>query len=262
VGGLLAAAFSALVAVPLMRLSGLTASLATVALLITMRVVNQNWETFTRGTPGLIVDAASPSKEAILLWALIMLLMTLVFRQSSLGRRLAASREDEPSAHSLGIRVWWERGVAWVLSAFVVGIGGGLFVLYFGNINPDSFYISITFTVLAMLVVGGLTSVSGAVVGVAVVTAILEVLRHVERGGAVGPWTPPSRPGMSELGLAVALVVILVLRPEGLVPKELFAWARTSAPDIAADPGAPAVDDELPDATPAVVTTPPISEDQ
>ncbi len=191
-----------------------------------------------------------------------MLLVAVVFRQSALGRRLAASREDEPSARSLGIRVWSERGVAWVLSAFVVGIGGGLFVLYFGNINPDSFYITITFTVLAMLVVGGLTSVSGAVVGVTVVTAILEVLRHLERGGSVGPWTPPSRPGMSELGLAVALVVILVLRPEGLVPNELFAWARTNAPDIAADPGPPVDADDLPNATPAVVTTPSTSEDR
>ena len=79
--------------------------------------------------------------------------------------------------------------MAWVLSAFIVGVGGGLFVLYFGNINPDSFYISITFTVLAMLVVGGLTSVSGAVVGVIVVTAVLELLRQVERGLSIGPWT-------------------------------------------------------------------------
>ena len=64
VGGLVAAIFALFVAVPLMRLSGLTASLATVALLITMRVVNQNWETFTRGTPGLIVDAPAPERAA------------------------------------------------------------------------------------------------------------------------------------------------------------------------------------------------------
>jgi branched-chain amino acid transport system permease protein len=222
-----------------MRLNGLTASLATVALLITMRVVNQNWETFTRGTKGVIVDAPEPSKEAILAWALVLLLVAVVFRRSALGRRLAASREDEPSARSLGIRVWWERGVAWVLSAFVVGVGGGLFVLYFGNINPDSFYISITFTLLAMLVVGGLTSISGAVVGVIVVTAVLELLRQVERGLSIGPWTLPTRSGMSELGLAIVLLVMLVVRPDGLVPNELFISRSRTRP---ATPPAPAPD--------------------
>jgi branched-chain amino acid transport system permease protein len=256
VGGVVAAIFALVVAVPLMRLNGLTASLATVALLITMRVVNQNWETFTRGTPGLIVDAPSPSKEAILAWTLVLLLVAIVFRRGSLGRRLAASREDEPSARSLGIRVWWERGVAWVLSAFIVGVGGGLFVLYFGNINPDSFYISITFTVLAMLVVGGLTTISGAVVGVVVVTAVLELLRQVERGLSIGPWTLPTRSGMSELGLAVVLLAMLVVRPDGLVRSELFIARvrakparRPAAVDDPppADPDVAAIDAGFPD---------------
>jgi branched-chain amino acid transport system permease protein len=243
IGALAAALFATVVAVPLMRLSGLTASLATVALLITMRVVFQNWETFTRGTRGLILDAKSPSRETVLLAALVMLAIAVAFRFSSVGRRLSASREDEPSARSLGIRVWWERGLAWVLSAFMVGIAGGLFSLYFRNISPDSFYIAITFNVLAMLVIGGLKSVSGAVIGTVVVTAALEVLRQIERGWTIAGVTIPSRLGMSELGLAVVLLVILIVRPDGLVPGEL-RWPRRrrarSAPHET--PGSPSAD--------------------
>ena len=251
VGALVAALFAAVVAVPLMRLSGLTASLATVALLITMRVVFQNWETFTRGTRGLILDSKAPSKEVVLVAALLVLGVAVAFRFSSIGRRLAASREDEPSARSLGIRVWWERGVAWVLSAFMVGVGGGLFALYFRNISPDSFYIAITFTVLAMLVIGGLKSVSGAVIGTLVVTAALELLRQVERGWTIAGVTIPSRLGMSELGLAVVLLLILIVRPDGLVPGELrWPGGRADRPSPSGPTVPPAVDVAEPIAVP------------
>jgi branched-chain amino acid transport system permease protein len=246
IGALGAALFAAVVAIPLMRLSGLTASLATVALLITMRVIFQNWETYTRGTRGLILDSKSPSREVVLVAALLLLAVAVAFRFSAVGRRLGASREDEASARSLGIRVWWERGLAWVLSAFMVGIAGGLFALYFRNISPDSFYIAITFTVLAMLVIGGLKSVSGAVIGTVVVTGVLELLRQIERGWTIAGVKLPSRLGMSELGLAVVLLVILIVRPDGLVPHEL-RWprgraSRASPPDATAPR---AVDDEL-----------------
>lgn len=249
-GGIVAAVFALVVAIPLMRLSGLTASLATVALLITVRVALQNWETFTRGTRGVIIDAPSPSREQVLAWVLVALAMTVAFRVAPVGRRLAGSREDEPAARSFGIRVWSERGVAWVLSAFVTALGGGLFALFFRNINPDTFYISLTFTVLAMLVIGGLKTVSGAVVGSIVVTAVLEVLRQIERGWTIRSWKIPSRTGMSELGLAVVLLLILILRPDGLVDRELWPRRRRTATRRAT------VDDERPAAAEVAVPIP------
>ena len=91
-GGVVAAVFAVILAIPLMRLSGLTASLATVALLITVRVVLQNWETYTRGTRGIIVDAPSPSREQVLVWVLVALALTVAFRVAPVGRRLAGSR--------------------------------------------------------------------------------------------------------------------------------------------------------------------------
>ena len=69
-----------------------------------------------------------------------------------------------------------------MLSAFVVGAAGSLFAQYFSSLNPDSFFLNLTFIAIAMLVVGGLTTVSGAVVGTLVVSVVLELLRTVERG--------------------------------------------------------------------------------
>ncbi len=214
--GLIAMLFAVVVSLPLMRLSGLTASLATVAVLIAMHGVFRNWERFTRGSAGVILDTESPSLATLVAWSCAAVVAGVLFRQSRMGLRLAASREDEVAARAAGIRVWWERGVAWALSAFIVGVGGSLFAQFAGSINPDTFFLNITFISIAMLVVGGLTSVSGAVVGTLAVTAALEALRWVERGPTVGPWLIPSRPGLTEVGLALLLLVVLLVRPSGI----------------------------------------------
>jgi branched-chain amino acid transport system permease protein len=242
ISGGCAAAFALVLTIPLMRLNGLTASLATVAVLITIRVVLQNWDRYTRGTRGLILDGDQPGRNTVLLWALAAITAAFFFRQSRFGVRLAASREDEVAARSVGIRVWWERGMSFVLSAFIVAVGGSLFAMYFHSINPDSFYLTITFNVLAMLVVGGLTSLSGAVVGTIVVSTILESLRKVERGATVFGWKIPSRSGTTEVALALVLLAILVLRPEGLTRGRELRWPRRwpSRPGRGPDPdGAP-----------------------
>lgn len=230
---LAAGLFALLLSVPMVRLSGLPASLATVAILITMRVVFQNLETYTRGTRGLILDAPRPSLQGLLLWALLVIALALIFQQSAIGIRLVASREDELAARSVGIRVWWERGVAWVISGVIAGAGGALFALYFRSVNPDTFYLDITFTIVAMLVIGGFTSLSGAVMGSITLTIILEALRQVERGVVVGGWRLPARPGMTEVAAAVVLISILLLRPAGLTNgRELLggAWPARSTP--------------------------------
>ncbi|MGY1807727.1 branched-chain amino acid ABC transporter permease [Blastococcus sp. SYSU D00669] len=232
VSGLVATVVAGVISLPLMRLSGLTASLATVAVLIAFYSVFRNAETFTRGSAGLILGVRPPPVGELLVWACLAIVGALVLRHSRIGLRLAASREDEVAARALGIRVWWERGLAFTASAFVVGVAGSLFAQYFGSLNPNSFYLTIAFTAIAMLVVGGLTSVSGAVVGTLVVSAVLELLRRVEGGVTIGGWEVPSRPGMTEVGLALLLLVVLLLRPSGLTrgreldPLRLLSRAR------------------------------------
>jgi branched-chain amino acid transport system permease protein len=216
VSGACAAVLALVLTIPLMRLSGLTASLATVAVLITVRVVLQNGDRYTRGTSGLILDGEQPSRDTVLVWALLAVTVAFAFGRSRVGRRLVASREDEVAARAVGIRVWWERGTSFVLSAFMVGAGGSLFALTARSINPDSFYLTITFDVIAMLVVGGLTSLSGAVIGTITISTLLELLREVERGTTVVGWDLPGRSGTTEVALAVVLLGVLALRPAGL----------------------------------------------
>ena len=142
IGGLLAAAVAAVLAVPLMRLNGIAAGLATFAVLVIVRTVANSWTQVTNGAAGLSGLPVTTSKNDALVWALIAIVAGFAFQSTGLGLKLRGSREDFIAARSLGVSVRWERRAAWVVSAFLVGIGGGLYGQYLGSFNADAFYLS------------------------------------------------------------------------------------------------------------------------
>jgi len=250
-GGLVAAAVAAVLAVPLMRLNGLAAGLATFAVLVIVRTVANSWDQVTNGAAGLSGLPVSTNKNQALVWALVAIVAALVFQNTGLGLRLRGSREDYPAARSLGVNVHAERRVAWVVSAFLVGIGGGLYGQYLGSFNANAFYLALTFTTLAMLVVGGLTSLSGAVIGSLVISFIGEFLNRVEQGVHVGPVHIPARPGLREVGLAAIMLAILILRPRGLtngreLPWPSRRWPRTKTEPVPAESAAAETEAQAP----------------
>ena len=140
-----------------------------------------------------------------------------MFQQSRYGVRLRATREDEVAARALAINVPLERGRAFVLSAFICGVAGSMSASLLGAFGPANFYLDLTFLTLVMLVIGGIKSLAGAVVGTITVSATSELLRRLERGVDLGPVSFSSRPGLREVGLAVILLLVLILRPAGLM---------------------------------------------
>jgi branched-chain amino acid transport system permease protein len=250
-GGVVAAAVAAVLAVPLMRLDGLAAGLATFAILVIIRTVANSWDQVTNGAAGLSGIPVATSKNQALVWGLLAIAVALAFQSTGLGLRLRGSREDYHAAGSLGVCVRHERRVAWVVSAFIVGVGGGLYGQYLGSFNADAFYISLTFLTLAMLVVGGITSLSGAVIGSLVISFVAEFLFRIEQGVHLGPLHIPARPGLSEVGLAVIMLGILILRPRGLTNGRELPWPsrrrrRPRAAPESATPELPPVEPQVP----------------
>jgi branched-chain amino acid transport system permease protein len=215
-GGGLAAAVAAVVALPIVRLGGLTAGLATFAVLNIINVVAANLDQFTGGSTGMAGVPTTTTVTSALLWSLLAITIAWLFQQTRLCLRIRASREDEPAARALGIRIVPDRATAFVLSAFICGLAGGLYAQLAGSFGPDAFFLPTTFTVLAMLVVGGRYSLSGAVIGTLFVAAVAEGLRRIEGGVDIGFVHVPARPGLQEVGLAVALLLTLLLRPRGV----------------------------------------------
>lgn len=200
--------FALVMGVALMRLSGLAAGIATLAMIQIVFTVARTWDDVTRGTGSMLGVPTNTTLTSALIWALAILVVTVVFQRSRIGLRLQASREDPHAAAGVGINIYRERFVAFVLSAFIVGIGGFLYGQFVGVFSPDSFYLTLTFVTLAMLVVGGMTSVAGAVVGTIVISIVSEILQRIDQSVGIT--------GMHEMGLSLIMLLFLILLPAGI----------------------------------------------
>ena len=216
-----ATAFALICAAPIIRLAGVQAGIGTLAILVIVYVFNVQTSSITRGTSTMIGVPQTTTFLSVLIWTLIFVVVAFAFQQSRRGLRLRASRESERAAKSVAVRVSIERAIAWVLSGFVVGVAGALYGHYIVTFSPDQFYFDVTFLTIAMLVVGGMTSVTGAVVGCYLLTVVNELFRRWEVNG-LGGVTPPS--GTANLVLASVLLVVLILRPKGITGGKEIPW--------------------------------------
>lgn len=223
-----AAALTGLVALivgaAIMRLSGIAGSIATFALLAIINSVYSNWETVTAGTSSIIGVPNVVGPWVACAFAIGTLVLTFVFQVSRFGLMLRASRDDEVAAKSSAVNIVRMRLVAFVFSAMIAGVAGALYGHFLGILTSDTFYLSLTFVTLAMLVVGGVGSLTGAVTGVLAVTVIVEILRHFEAGIPAGSITVQLPQGSQEIGLGIAMALILIFRPAGLTKGLEVPW--------------------------------------
>ena len=216
--GIAAASLTALaIGAVVVRLSGIAASIATLAWLSIVFTVFSNADSYTKGASSLVGLPLAVGPGMATIGAMTALAIAYGFRRSATGLMLNASREDEAAARASGIRVARLRLVAFVLSAAVVAAGGVLQAHFLGVLSIGQFYLEFTFLTLAMLVVGGLHSLSGAVVGTILISAVAELLRTASGGLDIAGLVLPPLPGMRELGLALLMLTILILRPRGLM---------------------------------------------
>ena len=214
--GLLAAAFACVIAVPITRLVGIAAALGLFAVFLALHVVVSNWETVTRGTLGVFGVPRNTTLPVALVYASVAVLAGQLLKESRLGLRLRASRDEEVAARAVGVHIERDRGIALIVSAFWVGVGGFLYAQFLGAFGPNTFYLDITFITIAMLVIGGQHSLSGAVIGVILVSFLRIGLRSVEDGMSLGVVDIPARPGVSAVALGLVLLITLVVRPGGV----------------------------------------------
>jgi branched-chain amino acid transport system permease protein len=235
VGGCVAALIAAVVSFPLMRLSDASAVITSFALLVIIYVVLVHWSNITNGPKTLFGVSRYTDLRVSVVWGLLFVFVTYVFKESSFGLRLRATRDDRYAAATSGINMVIMRWIAFTLSAFMAGIGGGLWAHFITSFSPKSFYLTETFVILAMLVVGGPGGESGAVVGTLVVTAVREGLRQIENELTIRQTLPFSLNGFTEVSLAIALILILILRPDGIMGGREIRWIRKRGSIVAAD---------------------------
>jgi branched-chain amino acid transport system permease protein len=211
VGGI--AAF--LVGIPLMRLSGLAAGIATFAVLEITHNLLQYQE---RIGPGLNAFSSVPETTGLrqaAIGAVLCVVVAFLYARSRFGRLLRATREDDAAARAVGASVYRQRLVAFTVSGFLAGLAGGLYV-HLLPVQVNSVYLDLTFITLAMLVVGGATSLFGAVVGALAVSALDSWLSVAENGTSLLGWHIDLPAGSAEIVVGILMAAVLILRPSGL----------------------------------------------
>ena len=204
-----------LVGIPLMRLSGLAAGIATFAVLEITHNLLREWNAIGPGATTLALVPETTDAWQATIGAIVVIVAAFVYQQSRLGRKLRATREDPAAAAGVGINVHRERLWGFVLSGALSGLAGGLLIHLLGSITTEDVYLELTFLTLAMLVVGGSTSLLGAVVGALLVSGIDTFLSHAEDGVGIG-FTVDLPQGTRLVVLGVLMAAMLVLRPAGV----------------------------------------------
>ena len=212
-GALIATAVGLAISLPALRLRGLYLALSTLAFAQFTQWVFLNWEAVTFGAGGFktppISFAPLPIAKPFGLYYLSLILVLVLFLlaqnlvQSRIGRAFVAVRDSDIAAESLGIDLLRYKALAFGISGFYAGIAGGLYSAMLNFVSPEGYDLFQMVIQKAMIIVGGLGSVAGSVLGAGSLVFILEALRKVK--------------GAQEIVFGAILVGFILFMPGGII---------------------------------------------
>ncbi len=213
-------AFAAVTGSAVARLAGASATISTLGLLIITHGVAVGAREITRGSQTFFGVPRVTDLAMALGAALVFILIARLFRESRHGLFARAARDDPDAAAALGINPRRTRFIAWCLSGTLATVAGALYGHMLGAFSPASFYLSLAFAHVAMMIVGGMASVGGAVTGVMAVTLLQDTVRQFEGGAEVLGVPIPEVFGLTTVALGLAILLIIWLRPQGLAGRQ------------------------------------------
>jgi branched-chain amino acid transport system permease protein len=242
ISGAVAAVAGCLIALPSLRLKGLYLALATLSFYVIVDFILRKASSLTGGSAGTHV----PQPEIfswtistdrgfyflILTVAVICAIFVANLQRTWVGRAMMAVRDSDIAAEMAGISVFQTKLMAFALSSFLGGIAGSLLGYYLQFINPDNFSLAVSVAYIAMIIVGGLGTVFGAIMGAIFMTILPELVRvGVHAISRVYPTLDVQTKGAFVEGAVYGLVIILFLmfKPEGMVRywRDLMAYFRS-----------------------------------
>ncbi len=226
IGACVAALSGVVIGFPAVRLKGDYLALATFGLGIIIYSIAKNWVSLTRGPMGLpgipgfsIFGFHLSEIWSYLLLVLVFVIITIfVIRRvvnSPFGRILRSIREDEVASQALGKDTTKHKLLVFVIGAFFAGIAGSLYAHYITFIDPSSFTVMESITILLMVIFGGMGSISGSVVGAVILVVFPELLRFLGMPSSIAA-------PMRQMIYGLILVVLMIRRPQGIMGRYQF----------------------------------------
>ncbi len=210
--GIFSGAIGFLLGIPILRLKGFYIAMATIAFGVVVSEVILQWSSLTGGDDGFSVPTAHIAGFAFdsdyKLYYLIIpvtLGMTILAKNlvnGYIGRAFIALRESEIAAQTIGIDLARYKTIAFAISAFYTGVAGGLFAYLITYLSPDAFTIELSVDFIAMIVIGGMGSILGSIIGAVVLTGMQQVLA-----------------GLLDLQIlifGISLIVFMIFMPKGI----------------------------------------------
>lgn len=226
IGGIIAMLVALFIGYSIMRLTGPYVSVATMGFMVIVNVILVNWDSMTRGSRTFSGVPAYTNLWWVGIWTVVTIYVIWRIARSSYGRQMMAIRDNYIAAQSLGINVLRMRLLAFCVSAFFTAVAGSLWAHFIQSFSPKAFLFVETFNIITMLIVGGMGSISGSVIGAVGITILSEVLRNAERGVNLGFVTVPPVYGASQILMAVIFILLIIYRPEGIMGKRELDFNR------------------------------------
>lgn len=242
--GLVAALFAALIGTPVLRLKSDYLAIATLGFAEILRAIFQ-WQTLGPITNGANMLKSFPtfadfniknaSGEVILrlstfmpfLLSIICITVIVLLIHSSYGRAFKAIRDDEVAAEAMGISLFKHKMLSFVISSFFSGVGGALFAMYVSNAQAKAFTSTMTYEILLIVVIGGIGSISGSVIGTFLYVACSEWwLRFLDAETYIGSFKVPLlRSGFRMVVFSIVIMIIVLFFSQGIMGEKELTWA-------------------------------------
>ena len=242
--GLVAALFAALIGTPVLRLKSDYLAIATLGFAEILRAIFQ-WQTLGPITNGANMLKSFPTfadfniknagGQVILrlstfvpfLLSIICIAVIVLLIHSSYGRAFKAIRDDEVAAEAMGISLFKHKMLSFVISSFFSGVGGALFAMYVSNAQAKAFTSTMTYEILLIVVIGGIGSISGSVIGTFLYVACSEWwLRFLDAETYIGSFKVPLlRSGFRMVVFSVVIMIIVLFFSQGIMGEKELTWA-------------------------------------
>lgn len=204
------------------RVSGEAATILTFSLLMIVHSVFIHWTDLFKGAQAFFGIPQVVDLQTAVALSVVGIVLARLFKDSRVGLQLRASAESLLAARAFGVDVVRLRLIAWVVGALFCAAGGILYAYFMGTINARAFHFELVLTTIAMLILGGLRTVSGAVFGCALLSIVLEVIRTLENGVTIVGIDLPPMLGLSGLAMGGVIVFSMIFRPKGMISRLEF----------------------------------------
>ncbi|MTI70715.1 MAG: branched-chain amino acid ABC transporter permease [Firmicutes bacterium] len=201
-----------------LRLEGHYLAIATLGFGVTIQQIFKEWTSFTngysgmRGQPASIFGFSFRSRESFFVLAIVILVLLSIFAynllKSKTGRALIAMRDSEHAAQAMGISLLKYKLIAFSISAFYAGIAGSLYIHLIRFIEPNQWGVELSLNLLAMVVIGGLASIEGSIIGAFFLTVIPDILKEIPMLGEIR--------NLSTILTGVSLILVIMFLPLGI----------------------------------------------